>query len=151
MRRTLRRCVSVLMLGLAASPSCGRRATPAAEPAAKTPARTSTNTVTGETIANSGDVPIEKILADRVAGVRLGRTADGTLTVQIRGTTSWNGDGQPLYVLDGVPIMPGPGGALSGVNPRDIEKIEVLKDAVSTAMYGSRGANGVIIIKTKKP
>lgn len=150
MRRSLSRCVSVLMLGLAASASCGRRATPAAEPAAKAPARTS-NTVTGETIANSGDVPIEKILADRVAGVRLGRTADGTLTVQIRGTTTWNGDSAPLYVLDGVPILPGPGGALSGVNPRDIEKIEVLKDAVSTAMYGSRGANGVIIIKTKKP
>jgi TonB-dependent SusC/RagA subfamily outer membrane receptor len=56
-----------------------------------------------------------------------------------------------LYVIDGVPITPGPGGSLSGINPSDIASIEVLKDAVSTTMYGSRGANGVILIKTKKP
>ena len=47
-------------------------------------------------------------------------------------------------------IEPGPGGALVGINPADIEKIEVLKDIGSTAMYGSRGANGVILIKTKR-
>ncbi len=108
------------------------------------------NTVTSATIQNSGDVPIEQILANRVAGVRLGRNADGVLTVQIRGTTSWS-NSPPLYVLDGVEITPGPEGALAGINPNDIEKIEVLKDPAQTAMYGSRGANGVIIIKTKKP
>ena len=109
------------------------------------------NSVSAQTIANAGDIPIEKILANRVSGVRLGTAADGSLTVNIRGSTSWNGDNQPLYILDGVPITPGAGGALSGLNPHDIAKIEVLKDAASTAMYGSRGANGVIIIKTKAP
>jgi TonB-dependent SusC/RagA subfamily outer membrane receptor len=122
---------------------------PAEEPEAAT--AKSRNVVTSEAIANAAGQPIEKILADRVAGVRLGRTPDGTLTVQIRGATSLNSDAQPLYVIDGVPITPGPGGALSGINPYDIASIEVLKDAASITMYGSRAANGVIVIKMKKP
>lgn len=109
------------------------------------------NVVTAQTIADNANEPIEKILADRIAGVRLGVASDGSLTVNIRGTTSWNTDNAPLYVIDGVAITPGPGGALSGLNPYDIDRIEVLKDAAATAMYGSRGANGVIVIKTKKP
>jgi TonB-dependent SusC/RagA subfamily outer membrane receptor len=107
--------------------------------------------VGADVIEASSGQPIEKILADRVAGVVLGRTADGTLTVRIRGANSFSADKEPLYVIDGVPITPGPGGSLSGINPSDIASIEVLKDAVSTTMYGSRGANGVILIKTKKP
>lgn len=109
------------------------------------------NVVGSDVIEASSGQPIEKILADRVAGVVLGRTADGTLTVRIRGANSFSADKEPLYVIDGVPITPGPGGSLSGINPSDIASIEVLKDAVSTTMYGSRGANGVILIKTKKP
>lgn len=116
------------------------------EPADKQP-----NVVTSDAIANSSGQSIEQILANRVAGVQLGRTSDGTLTVRIRGANNWNSDDEPLYVIDGVPITPGPGGALSGINPYDIESIKVLKDAVSTTMYGARGANGVIVIKTKKP
>ena len=108
------------------------------------------NEVTSQTISNSGGVPVEQILADRVAGVRLGRDENGNLTVQIRGMTSWS-KSPPLYVLDGIEITPGPSGALAGINPNDIDKIEVLKDPAQTAMYGSRGANGVIVIKTKKP
>lgn len=102
-------------------------------------------------IQRSAGQPIEKILADRVSGVRLGHTASGALTVQIRGATSWSGESQPLYILDGVPITPGPGGALNGINPMDIASIEVLKDAASLTMYGSRAANGVIVIRMKKP
>ena len=109
------------------------------------------NVVDADAIAAAQGQPIEKILADRVAGVRLGRAPDGSLTVQIRGASNMNGDNQPLYVIDGVPITPGPGGSLSGINPLDIQSIEVLKDAAATTMYGSRGANGVIVIKMKKP
>jgi len=61
------------------------------------------------------------------------------------------GSNEPLYIIDDVPINPGPNGSLSGINPYDIATIEVLKDATGTAMYGVRGANGVIIIKTKHP
>src|SRR5439155_21778993 len=57
----------------------------------------------------------------------------------------------PLYVLDGVAIEPGPNGYLTGVNPNDIDSIEVLKEPAETALYGVRGANGVIIVKTKRP
>jgi len=57
---------------------------------------------------------------------------------------------EPLFVVDGVPIAPGPGGTLSWLNPHDIASIEVLKDAASLAMYGVRGGNGVIVIKTKR-
>jgi TonB-dependent SusC/RagA subfamily outer membrane receptor len=108
------------------------------------------NVVNADAIANSSGQPIEKILADRVAGVRLGHASDGSLTVQIRGS-SWSDATAPLYVIDGVPIAAGPGGSLSGINPYDIQSIEVLKDAASLTMYGSRGANGVIVIKMKKP
>ena len=75
---------------------------------------------------------------------------NGGIAVRIRGAVSFSGDTEPLYVVDGQTIEAGPGGALMGINPGDIEKIEVLKDIGSTSMYGSRGANGVIVIRTKR-
>lgn len=95
--------------------------------------------------------PIEEVLSGRFPGVEVNRTANGGIAVRIRGGSSILGSNEPLYVIDGVPINPGPGGSLAGINPYDIESIEVLKDAASTAMYGSRGSNGVILIKMKKP
>lgn len=144
MSRSLAPFAAVVVLAAGVLSACSRHAPPESAPTPK-------NTVSAKTIANSGDVPIEQILANRVTGVRLGRNADGVLTVQIRGATSFTGGAPPLYIVDGIEITPGPGGALSGINPNDIEKIEVLKDPAETAMYGSRGANGVIIVKTKKP
>lgn len=88
---------------------------------------------------------------DRFPGVVVSRTNDGGIAVRIRGTTSLIGGNEPLYVVDGIPVQPGPNGSLNGVNPYDIESIEVLKDPASTAMYGVRGANGVIVIKMKGP
>src|SRR5438309_92172 len=79
------------------------------------------------------------------------RTADGGIAVRIRGAASFNASAQPLYVVDGIPMQPGPNGSLTGINPYDIESIQVLKDAADTAIYGMRGANGVIVIKTKRP
>lgn len=119
----------------------------AASPQAPSPG----TTVTSEDIRRTPEQPIEKILAGRIAGVWVTGTPDGGIAVRIRGATTIYGSTEPLYVLDGLPIQPGPNGALAGINPYDIESIEVLKDAASTAMYGSRGANGVIIIKTKRP
>jgi TonB-dependent SusC/RagA subfamily outer membrane receptor len=96
------------------------------------------------------DLPIEESLEGRFPGVEVMRTPSG-IAVRIRGGSSILGSNDPLYVIDGVEITPGPNGALTGINPYDIESIEVLKDATSTAMYGSRGSNGIIIIKMKKP
>ncbi len=107
--------------------------------------------VTAEDIERAPGEPIEKLLMSRFPGVVVTRTPDGGLAVRIRGTTSIHGSNEPLYVIDGVPIRPGPGGGLAGINPYDIESIEVLTDAASTTMYGVRGANGVIVITTKQP
>ena len=95
-------------------------------------------------------VPIETTLASRVPGLLVRRTPGGGIALRIRGQSSIEGEREPLFVIDDVPVRPGPGGALVGINPHDIASIEVLKDAASTAFYGLRGANGVIVIKTKK-
>ena len=67
--------------------------------------------------------------------------------IMIRGTRSLNASSDPLYVVDGVPLQ---SGGIEALNPRDIESIDILKDASSTAIYGSRGANGVVLITTKR-
>jgi TonB-dependent SusC/RagA subfamily outer membrane receptor len=106
-------------------------------------------TVTSEDIDQNHVQPIELALQARVPGVMITRTPDGGISVRIRGATTINGSTEPLFVIDGLPIQPGPGGSLVGINPHDIASIEVLKDAASLAFYGVRGANGVILIKTK--
>jgi TonB-dependent SusC/RagA subfamily outer membrane receptor len=134
-----------LLHGCAHGGSNGSEAADASERAPRDP-----NTVTAEDIQRHPGEPIEEILAGRIAGVEVRRTRDG-LAVRIRGETSLRGDSEPLYVIDGIPIQPGPGGALVGINPYDIESIKVLKDPADTAIYGVRGANGVIVITTKRP
>lgn len=89
-------------------------------------------------------------MLSRVAGVRVIESPDGGISVRIRGSTSSFMSGQePLFVVDGM-VFQGGTEALRGLNPNIIASITVLKDAGSTAVYGSRGANGVILIKTKK-
>ena len=109
-----------------------------------------TATVTAEQIQQAPGDPIEKLLMSRSPGVWVGRSADGGIAVRIRGGTSLMGNNEPLYIVDGSPFMPGPNGALTGINPYDIASIKVLKDPADLTMYGVRGANGVIIIKTKQ-
>ena len=107
--------------------------------------------VTADDIDRQPGQPIEQVLMGRFPGVMVIRAADGSVSVRIRGTTSIRGSNEPLYVIDGVEIQPGPGGSLTGINPHDIATIEVVKDPAGEAMYGVRGANGVIIVKTKRP
>jgi TonB-dependent SusC/RagA subfamily outer membrane receptor len=86
----------------------------------------------------------------RSPGVVIGHNSAGELTVRIRGgSSSVSGNNAPLYIVDGVPFSPSTDGGLSGINPNDIASIRVLKDATDITMYGIRGANGVIVIKTK--
>lgn len=149
MRPTLARSLGFAGIPLLLCVGC-RTGQPATTPAA-TPDR-ATGTVTADDIQRTtGDEQqIEKALAGRVAGVVVSRTPDGSIAVRIRGGSSIYGSNMPLYVLDGVAIEPGPGGALAGISANDIESITVLKDAASLTMYGSRGANGVIVVKTKR-
>ncbi len=95
-------------------------------------------------------------LQGKVAGVNVtmnGGAPGGNMIVRIRGNNSVIGSNDPLYVVDGFPVTSGNAGEtnlLSTINPGDIESIEVLKDASATAIYGSRGSNGVILITTKQ-
>lgn len=136
----------LLPLSLAALCIAGCKSSPRTTEAAPPEPRSG---VTSEDIQRAPGQSVEEILKGRVAGVTVTQV-DGGLAVRIRGSTSIYGNNEPLYVLDGIAIQPGPGGTLNGISPYDIESIEVLKDPADTALYGMRGANGVIIIKTKR-
>lgn len=112
-------------------------------------------------INESPTVSIESALQGNVSGIQVGSTSGqpGSFpSIRIRGTGSINASNQPLYVIDGVPIISGDRSnfstssqnALSTLNPEDIESLTVLKDAASASLYGARAANGVVVITTKK-
>jgi TonB-linked SusC/RagA family outer membrane protein len=91
---------------------------------------------------------VSQALRGEVAGVNVITTSGqpgASATIRVRGFGSVNGNRDPLYVVDNVPYL----GNISSINPSDIESMTVLKDATATAIYGSRGANGVIVIKTR--
>jgi TonB-linked SusC/RagA family outer membrane protein len=113
------------------------------------------------------DVPVvsfENALNGKIAGVQITTVsgqAGSTSSIRVRGIGSMNASNDPLYVIDGVPVQSGSAGNLSSylytsnnimstINPSDIESVTVLKDAAASALYGSRAANGVIVITTKK-
>ena len=112
--------------------------------------------VTGSVASISGnslrDVPtpnISQALQGRLPGVDISQTSTrpgATMQIRIRGDRSLTGDNNPLIVLDGIPFV----GSLADINPNDVRSIDVLKDASATAIYGSRGANGVILVTTNR-
>ncbi len=141
----------VLLVGLFAGCASNSVARPGEidKPALSPPPAIVGTTVTSDDLDRAGLDPIEKTLAARVPGVLISHAPDGGIVIRIRGATSINGNSEPLYVIDGLAVQPGPGGALVGINPHDIASIEVLKDAASLAYYGLRAGNGVIVIRTK--
>ncbi|SNC77687.1 TonB-linked outer membrane protein, SusC/RagA family [Hymenobacter gelipurpurascens] len=105
--------------------------------------------ISAEQVAETPIARADQILQGRVSGVQVTQTNSepgGNVSIRIRGTNSINTGNEPLFVVDGFPGA----GDLNSINPSDIESIEVLKDASATAIYGSRGANGVVLITTKK-
>jgi len=111
----------------------------------------SVSTVKTDMLKNIPANSIDALLQGRAAGLQVLTTSDDpntSSTVRIRGGSSLYGSNTPLVVVDGFPF--GEAGNLKQINPEDIESIEILKDASASAIYGSRGANGVIMITTKK-
>lgn len=112
--------------------------------------------VTGSVASMRGDalreVPASNItqaLQGRISGVEMSQTSSkpgAAMQIRIRGTRSLNASNDPLVVLDGIPFA----GSISDINPSDIKTLDILKDASATAIYGSRGANGVIMVTTHK-
>ncbi len=107
----------------------------------------SVSSVSGEMLAKVPVTSTAQALTGRLAGVQI-TTADGSpdaeMIIRVRGGGSVTGDNSPLYIVDGFPVR-----SINDVAPGDIQSIDVLKDASSTAIYGSQGANGVVIITTK--
>ena len=130
---------------------CASRGSAGNEPRPTRPTQPTPGEVTEETLQNDHGKPLEEILAGRVTGADVQRTASGGISVRIRGVSSFMSNNEPLYVLDGLPFKPSNDGTLEGINPYDIESIRVLKDPTETSLYGMRGANGVIVITTKRP
>ena len=111
--------------------------------------------IRGDKIKEMPVVSVEQAMQGRMAGVQVQQTSGqpgAGISIRVRGVSSIAGGNEPLYVIDGLPQfnddVRGANG-LATINPSDIESIEVLKDAASTAIYGSRGANGVVMITTK--
>ena len=109
---------------------------------------TAVSTVGEEALANRPIISAAQAIQGKAPGVAVqmptGAPGSG-MTVRVRGTTSFNGSNEPLYVVDGVPVD-----NINFLSPGDIENMQILKDASSAAIYGSRGANGVVIITTKQ-
>lgn len=120
--------------------------------------------IKADDLMKGGSTDLSRALQGKLAGVQIQQSdgaPGGGVTITVRGANSFQTNSQPLYIVDGVPFETGntPSNSasenqatnpMSFINPNDIESIEVLKDASATAIYGSRGANGVVIITTKK-
>ncbi len=121
------------------------------------------SSVQADEIANVPVTSSDQLLQGRASGVQISSTSGDPgsgVSVKIRGTSSISGSSDPLYVVDGIPIQSanlsqiGVGGAttnpIADINPADIQSIDILKDASATAIYGSRAANGVVLVTTKR-
>ncbi len=124
----------------------------------------SVSTIKAEAIKEMPVVSVDQAIQSRAPGVQVTQTSaapGGGISIRVRGANSINSGSEPLYVIDGFPMYPdngaiGTGGnrqssnAMATINPNEIESIEILKDASATSIYGSRGANGVVLITTKR-
>ena len=135
-------------------PSPGPTPTDRARPeGARTAGQTSSiSAIEGEDMRQAGSQRIEEFLNGRVPGLQVLRDEAGKYQLRIRGASSLgNSDEEPLLIIDGMPVAQGGNSeALRVLDTRDVARVEVLKDASQTAMYGSRGANGVLIIRTRR-
>ena len=156
MRTSLERSLGALgaALALVTAASCGGRSTPTPNPAPDSRSSltsTSDATITTDPKHDPTYTRIEELLQARAPGLQVMRRADGSYALRIRGMGSFDGNNEPLVIIDGMPLQANQVGAeLAAINPRDVVRIDVLKDAASTSFYGMRGSNGVIVISTHR-
>ena len=132
--------VALSLVALAAATGCHRRESTSSLRPATTLAAHATMQVTR----------VEQLLEGRFPGVSVLRGPSGSYSVRIRGVSRFSDDREPLYVVDGMPVEVVSGRGLDWLPPEQVARIDVLKDAAQTALFGTRGANGVIVITTKK-
>ena len=145
-RRTLGCTLATLLLATGCRPLSARPEAPAPM------ASSASNASVGRDESQQTFSRIEELIEGRAPGIQVLRKSDGTYALRIRGVSSPSSRNEPLIVIDGAPATAGgpSSSALAMVNPQDVLKIEVLKDAASTAFYGMRGGNGVIVITTRQ-
>ena len=136
-----------LLIGVAALLTIGCSRNASREPGS-TPQETGATTSVSPGVNQGGPLTVDELLRGRVSGLQIIARPDGGYSYNIRGATA---QVDPLFLVDGIEIQPSQlHTALAGLTRDDIRKVEVLKDLASTAMYGQRGAGGVVIISTKK-
>jgi TonB-dependent SusC/RagA subfamily outer membrane receptor len=148
-------CCGLFLIALAGCASTGvpaERSAPGGDHYADQASPTaSVTSLTRDDVQRQRVSSIEELFAGRAPGVHVVRRSDGEYSVRIRGTSSILGSNEPLVVLDGMPISHGSvSSALRGLSPQDVARIDILRDPASASMYGIRGANGVIVITTRR-
>jgi TonB-dependent SusC/RagA subfamily outer membrane receptor len=134
---------ALVVLLLAAS-GCWSGRTPA------TSAPRGAHTTVDVTAADGQSSRIEAVLARRVPGLSIDRRPDGTFAIRMRGAGAGAASGgEPLVLLDGIPMAGPAGNALADIDPQEVDRVEVIRDAASLSLYGVRGAYGVIAITTR--
>ena len=108
------------------------------------------SSATGEKMRTNSPRTVVDMLVGRFPGVEVRALPNGSASIRIRGSRSFKATDEPLIVVDGIPQHVG-AQALMDMNPQDVQSIEVLKDAAASSVFGSRGANGVILISTRRP
>lgn len=111
---------------------------------------TAVSSASGEKMRSNSPRTVADMLVGRFPGVEVRQLPNGVASIRIRGSRSFRSNEEPLIVVDGIP-QHGGSRSLMDLNPRDVESIEVLKDAAATGVFGSRGANGVILVSTRRP
>src|SRR4051812_14743338 len=130
--------------------ACSHSGASPARPAPKAaPPPPSPTTYTSAEPAREHATSLDQLLAGRISGVLVTPAPGGGIIVRMGGPHSFYSREDPLFVVDGVPIEVSGGGTLAWLRPQDVESITALKDPSQTTIYGVRGANGVIVIKTK--
>ena len=143
--------LSVALLGTLSACAPGAHVDrPAPSPAQRANPAGAVTALDAAELERSRSSTIEEILAGRVPGLQVARASNGDYQLRIRNAQSFIGNDEPLLVIDGMPVRAGgASSALRALHPLDVARVDVLRDAGSTAFWGVRGANGVILITTK--